>query len=179
MQPIELMEHSNSAELQEPFRLGHGPEPARLEGAAALASAAIPGFDDNAVPALDEAEERPTIATGQVWRIAVPAGETRLSPRECKAIIDADAVIYESPLAAIVTAHRPLGGYVELASSETPGASGERCIRLARDGWRIVLLIEQRQRTRARREPPTILFTADEAGFSAPHHAVMANGLAG
>jgi hypothetical protein len=69
------------------------------------------------VPALeDEVTESPTIEPGQIWRIAVPSGETRPFTSECKSIAAADAVICEGALAAIGAAHRPLGSYVEPAS---------------------------------------------------------------
>jgi hypothetical protein len=133
-----------------------------------------------ASPALrGDAAEQPRIEPGQLWHIELPAGETRLFPVECAAVIAADIVIYDRALAAIVAAHRPPGGYAEPVDGETPDRSSERCLRLARDGWRVVRLVAQQRPTRARHERLTIVAVADGAEVSVQHAFVLSNGLAG
>jgi hypothetical protein len=136
-----------------------------------------PAWRGRAAPASGAtAPEQPRIAPGQLWYIELPAGEIRLLPAECAAVAAADAVIYDHALAALVTAHRPPGGYAEPDGGE---GSTERCLQLARDGWRVVRLVAAQRPTQAHHERLTIIAIADGAEVSVHHAFVLSNGLAG
>ncbi len=85
--------------------------------------------------------------TGRLSLIELCAGELGLTLAERQALISADLIVYERPLAAPVASVLPFGLYAEPAPATLPSAGKpifERCLRFALEGWNVVQLIEPR-----------------------------------
>lgn len=97
----------------------------------------------------------PAIRPGQVWLIEQPSA-TALFPLDRGALADADVVIYDRALAALITGAMPLSAYAEAQSTgdEAPVAPlSPRALGFAAGGWRVVQIVtacaERRARLRA------------------------------
>jgi hypothetical protein len=91
----------------------------------------------------------PAAGSGRLYLIERCGGELGLTAAEQEALVGANIIVYERPLAALVAAVLPLGGYAEPAPAagtapDTPVF--ERCLKFALDGWSVVQLMERRPR---------------------------------
>ena len=100
----------------------------------------------------------PAVQPGEFWLIEQPAGE-KLCSLDCSALSSADIVIYDRPLAALVTQVLPIGRYAEplFHTDEAQPAVSPRVLRFAAEGWRVAQLLEARHGSNQR------LFNAVEA----------------
>ncbi|HEV2100382.1 MAG TPA: ATP-binding cassette domain-containing protein [Stellaceae bacterium] len=84
-------------------------------------------------------DDPPTVAAGELWLIAVPDAESKLTSLEYRALTTANVIVYDRTLTEAVAPLLPLGGYAEPAG----GDGLVRCLQFVRDGWSVVRLIEQ------------------------------------
>jgi hypothetical protein len=89
--------------------------------------------------AIAEPAELPAVSEGQLWVIEIsPIDE--LSTQARAVMTDGNVIIYDRSLEAIVAGVLPLGGYAEPVSS---AQTVRRCVRLARDGWSVIRLVDR------------------------------------
>ena len=89
----------------------------------------------------------PATGPGRLYLIARCSGEPGLTSAERETLVSSNIIVYERPLAALVAAILPLGGYAEPAPAAGPEPSApifERCLKFALDGWSVVQLMERR-----------------------------------
>jgi hypothetical protein len=89
----------------------------------------------------------PAAGPGRLYLIECCGGELGLTAAEQEALVGANIVVYERPLAALVAAVLPLGGYAEPApdAGQPPDSPVfERCLKFALDGWSVVQLMQRR-----------------------------------
>jgi sulfate/thiosulfate transport system ATP-binding protein len=79
----------------------------------------------------------PSVAAGELWLIALPAGNSEPTPLERDALTHANVIIFDRALTDIVADVMPLGGYAE----PTDGDGLARSLQFARDGWSVIRLI--------------------------------------
>jgi sulfate/thiosulfate transport system ATP-binding protein len=84
-------------------------------------------------------DDPPAVAAGEIWLIAVPSAESKLTSLEYHALTTANVIVYDRTLTEAVASLLPLGGYAEPAG----GDGLARCLQFVRDGWSVVRLIEQ------------------------------------
>src|ERR1700730_8478759 len=109
----------------------------------------------------------PTINPGEIWVVEHDPG-SELSALDRDALINANAVIYDRALAALVALVLPMGAYAEplpFAERLAGPAIAPRAFELAQEGWSVVQLVEPRPERRRRMHlaPPAVL-RADSGG---------------
>jgi hypothetical protein len=91
----------------------------------------------------------PAAGPGRLYLIERCGGELGLTAAEQQALVSANIIVYERPLAALVAAVLPFGGYAEPAPEASQAQNRpvfERCLKFALDGWSVVQLMERRPR---------------------------------
>jgi hypothetical protein len=91
------------------------------------------------IDAESEPAHLPDLAGGQVWVIEISPPD-ELSTLHRKIVTESNVMIYDRSLEAIVAGVLPPGGYAEADSS---AQAAQRCVRLARDGWSVVRLVDR------------------------------------
>lgn len=86
----------------------------------------------------------PTVKPGQLWWVELRSTEAQFAPLEYRALQTANVVVYDRSLANTVSRVLPVGGYAEpaIANDGASDRSLERGLRLVRDGWSVVRLID-------------------------------------
>jgi sulfate ABC transporter ATP-binding protein len=82
----------------------------------------------------------PRVAAGELWLIALPDGDSELTPLERDALTRANVILYDRALTNVVAAAMLLGGYAE--PTDDDGLA--RSLQFVRDGWSVVRLIASR-----------------------------------
>ena len=96
-------------------------------------------YSEHATDVESEPAHLPDLAGGQIWVIEIsPTDE--LSTLHRKIVTESNVKIYDRSLEAIIAEALPLGGYAEPNSS---AQAAQRCVRLARDGWSVVRLVDR------------------------------------
>lgn len=124
-----------------------------------------------------------TVRPGEIWLIE-QSPERGLAPLDRAALHDANVVLYDPALTALVAVNLPLGSYAEpLAPRPQPARSAavsQRARRFAEDGWSVVQLVAGRpdggERVRLAAAAPGSAANSAELG---PARVFTANGLAG
>lgn len=88
----------------------------------------------------------PELEAGQIWVIEISQAD-ELSTMHSTIMTEANVIIYDHPLEAMVAETLPLGGYAE---PETSAKTAQRCVQFARDGWTVLRLVD-RQTSASRR----------------------------
>jgi hypothetical protein len=89
----------------------------------------------------------PVAGPGRLYLIERCGGDLGLTAAEQQALVCANIIVYERPLASLVAAVLPLGGYAEPAPEAEQAQDRpvfERCLKFALDGWSVVQLMERR-----------------------------------
>lgn len=89
----------------------------------------------------------PAAGPGRLSLIERCGGELGLTAAEQEALVSANIIVYERPLAGLVAAVLPLGGYAEPAPEAGAAPDSpvfERCLKFALDGWSVVQLMDRR-----------------------------------
>jgi hypothetical protein len=84
----------------------------------------------------------PAIEPGQLWFVELPVSEAHPISLGHRALTTANVVIFDHVLRATVAKILPLGSYAEPAASSDSEWALERSLRLAREGWSVIRLVE-------------------------------------
>jgi siroheme synthase len=85
----------------------------------------------------------PGVEPGQLWLIETGPDAAALAPLQRRALMGANVVVYDRPLAGLVAELLPSSAYAEPAADPLlDEATFERCLRFARDGWSVVRAVD-------------------------------------
>lgn len=100
---------------------------------------------------------RPTVRPGEIWLVEQPA-DADLEPLDRDAVANANVILYDRTLEALIADILPLGTYAEPLPNREQGIGcsiSPRALRFAADGWSVVQIIEARPGWRAQANADT------------------------
>ena len=118
-----------------------------------------------------------TILPGQIWLVEHDP-DTPLSVLDSDVLAQANAVLFDRALGALVAEMLPLGSYAEPLPF-TGSAIAPRALDLAAEGWSVVQLVAAHPNRRALLHTVWPRTNASVQRSDARAHAFTANGLAG